>query len=99
MGEVAQFWAAFFLFLKSDDFLYNAYIIHLCMLKVICYLFFVTLIITACTDFSSGRTGNGADSTKKDSAISVKTAIDKDVYNEELEIKNMIRKFVSIPLL
>jgi hypothetical protein len=66
------------------------------MLKIICYLFFISLIITACTDASSTATGNGADSTKKDSATSVKAAIDKDVYNEEQEIKNMIREMTNI---
>lgn len=66
------------------------------MLKVICCLFFISLIVTACTDASSSATGNGADSTKKDTTTTVKAANDRDEYNEEEEIKNMIREMTHI---
>lgn len=60
------------------------------MLKLICYLFAISLIVTSCTDAPSATTDTGADSVKKE------TAQDKDVYNEEQDIKNMISKMTNI---
>lgn len=54
------------------------------MIKLICYLFAISLMVTSCTDATSTTTNNGADSIKKE------TAADRDVYQEEQEIKKMI---------
>lgn len=59
-------------------------------MKLICYLFAISLIVTGCTDAPSATTNSGADSIKKEAAQ------DKEVYNEEQEIKNMIREMNNI---
>jgi len=60
------------------------------MLKVICYLISISLVAAGCNNASSTATGNGPDSTQRE------TAKDKDIYHEEQEIKNMIREMVNI---
>jgi hypothetical protein len=60
------------------------------MIKLICYLFAISVMITSCTDATSTTTNSGADSIKKE------TAQDTDVYNEEQEIKNMISEMTNI---
>lgn len=61
-------------------------------MKAICYLFIASLIYTGCNDTAITVKRKNADSTHRDSSAPVsKASQERDEYNEEEDIKNLIR--------
>jgi hypothetical protein len=65
-------------------------------LKIFCYLLFISLIYTGCNDASTTVQKDGIDLTKKDSSSTVNVVQDRDEYQEEQEINNMLSEMTHI---